>query len=92
MKIEQTRRFMQAVKKLHSNQKADLDKAVRILIETPEKGDLKKDSLAEVSVYKFKMQNQLTLLTYRFIDDVLCLILLSVGSHENFYRDLSLTN
>ena len=90
MKIEQTRRFLQTVKKLHSNQKSDLNKVVRMLIKTPEKGELKKGSLAGVRVYKFKMQNQLTLLAYRFIDDVPCLILLSIaiGSHENFYRDL----
>ena len=38
--------------------------------------------------YKFKMQSQLTLLAYRFIEDELCLVMLNVGSHENFYRDL----
>jgi len=34
------------------------------------------------------MQNQLTLLAYRIVDEVPCLLMLSLGSHENFYWDL----
>lgn len=87
MKIRQTNRFQKVVKKLHANQKADLDNAIKQLINNPEIGELKGD-LTGVRVYKFKMQNQLTLLGYRFIDDEPCLLMLSVGSHENFYRDI----
>nr|MDA3878242.1 type II toxin-antitoxin system RelE/ParE family toxin [Halothiobacillus sp.] len=36
MHIEQTTRFAKAVKKLHPNQKADLDNAIHALIATPE--------------------------------------------------------
>jgi len=88
MQILQTKRFQKAVKKLHANQKTDLDKAIKQLAINPEIGELKKGDLTGVRVYKFKMQNQLTLLGYRFIDDEPCLLMLSVGSHENFYRDL----
>lgn len=88
MKIRQTNRFQKVVKKLHANQKADLDNAIKQLINNPEIGELKKGDLTGVRVYKFKMQNQLTLLGYRFIDDEPCLLMLSVGSHENFYRDI----
>ncbi|WP_322628458.1 type II toxin-antitoxin system RelE/ParE family toxin [Halothiobacillus sp.] len=88
MHIEQTTRFAKAVKKLHPNQKADLDNAIHALIATPEIGGLKKGDLAGVRVYKFTMQNQLTLLAYRLIEDVPCLLMLSMGSHKNFYRDL----
>lgn len=88
MKILQTNRFQKAVKKLHANQKAELDNAIKLLVQNPEIGELKKGDLAGVRVYKFNMQNQLTLLGYRFIDDEPCLLMLSVGSHENFYRDL----
>lgn len=88
MHIEQTSRFAKAVKKLHPNQKADLDVAIRALIATPEIGELKRGDLAGVRVYKFTMQNQLTLLAYRLIEDSPCLLMLSVGSRENFYRDL----
>lgn len=88
MNIEQTSRFAKAVKKLHPNQKKELDQAIRVLIASPETGELKKGDLAGVRVYKFTMQNQLTLLAYRWIDDAPCLLLLSLGCHENFYRDL----
>lgn len=88
MKILQTKRFLKAIKKLHHNQKQDLDKAILKLIRNPESGDLKKGDLVDVRVYKFKMQNQLTLLAYKYIDDQPCLLMLSIGSHENFYRDL----
>lgn len=88
MQIQQTRRFERAVKKLHPNQKQALDSAIKQLTQTPELGELKKGDLSEVRVYKFKMQNQLTLLAYRMIEEVLCLLMLSLGSHENFYRDL----
>ena len=88
MKILQTNRFQKAVKKFHANQKQSLDKAIKTIIANPEIGELKKGDLSEVRVYKFKMQNQLTLLGYRFIENELCLVMLAVGSHENFYRDL----
>jgi len=88
MKILQTNSFQKAVKKLYANQKTDLDNAIKQLINNPEIGELKKGDLTGVRVYKFKMQNQLTLLGYRFIDDEPCLLILSVGSHENFYRDI----
>lgn len=88
MKILQTNRFQKAIKKLHPNQKSDLDNAIKQLLINPEIGELKKGDLTGVRVYKFKMQNQLTLLGYRFIDDEPCLLMLSVGSHENFYRDI----
>lgn len=88
MKVLQTKRFLKTVKKLHTNQKVDLDKAILLLIETPELGELKTGDLAGVRVYKFQMQNQLTLLAYRFINEQPCLIMLTLGSHENFYRDL----
>jgi len=39
-------------------------------------------------VYKFKMNNQLTLLGYGFDDNTLILELMALGSHENFYRDI----
>lgn len=88
MQIQQTRRFEKAVKKLHPNQKQALDSPIKQLMQIPELGELKKGDLAEVRVYKFKMQNQLTSLAYRIIDEIPCLLMLSLGSHENFYRDL----
>ena len=88
LKVFQTRQFAKAVKKLHSNQKADLDNAVRMLMEDPMLGDSKAGDLTGVRVFKFKMVNQLNLLAYSYADEVLTLTLLGLGSHENFYRDL----
>ena len=88
MKVFQSRQFAKAIKKLHSNQKSDLDKAVQLLIADPMIGDSKAGDLAGVRVHKFKIVNQLNLLAYSYEDEILTLTLLAIGSHENFYRDL----
>jgi hypothetical protein len=38
-------------------------------------------------VYTFKMVKQVTLLGYSYEDGALVLELMTLGSHENFYRD-----
>lgn len=80
--------FKKAVKKLHPNQKNDLDDAVKRLVNNPELGEQKKGDLAYLRVYKFKMIKQQVLLGYSYQEDELILELLALGSHENFYRDL----
>ena len=87
MVISQTRTFAKQVQKLHKNQKADLDEAVQEISKNPLAGEPKKADLIGIRVYKFKMINQLTLLAYEYYEDKE-LILLALGSHENFYRDL----
>ena len=86
--VVQAPSFKKAAKKLHKNQKADLDNAIRFLIEQPLSGEQKKGDLAYLRVYKFKMVNQETLLGYSYEENQLILELLAFGSHENFYRDL----
>ncbi len=49
---------------------------------------MKKGDLNGIRVYKFRMINQLMLLAYEISNNQLCLILLALGSHENFYRDI----
>lgn len=88
MQILQTASFRKTVKKLRKNQKPDLDQAVQAIIKDPDIGDAKKGDLAEVRVYKFKMNKQLTLLAYTYQDNTVTLTLLAIGTHENFYRDL----
>ncbi|MCY4006406.1 MAG: type II toxin-antitoxin system RelE/ParE family toxin [Rhodobacteraceae bacterium] len=70
-----------------SNQKTDLDKAVKVIIKDPEIGQSKMGDLSGVLVYKFKMVKQLTLLAYSYHDQTIALTLLALGTHENFYRD-----
>jgi len=65
----QTPRFIKVVKRLQSNQKRDLDEAVRAVAENPAMGDRKAGDLAWVRVYKFRMLHQLTLLAYEHAEE-----------------------
>jgi mRNA-degrading endonuclease RelE of RelBE toxin-antitoxin system len=86
--VLQTPSFKKAVKKLHKNQKMELDSSIKKLIENPLLGDQKKGDLIFLRVYKFKMLKQLTLLGYSYEDGTVTLELIALGSHENFYRDV----
>jgi len=64
------------------------DNAIKYLIANPLLGQQKKGDLVYLRVFKFKMVKQLTLLGYSYVDGDVILELLSIGSHENFYRDM----
>ncbi|MFA7097826.1 MAG: type II toxin-antitoxin system RelE/ParE family toxin [Gammaproteobacteria bacterium] len=87
MRLFVTPTFERAAKKLHRQQKADLDEAVRTISTDPEIGEAKIGDLAGVRVHKFRMSNQMCLLSYRILDEK-TLKLLTFGSHGNFCRDL----
>jgi mRNA-degrading endonuclease RelE of RelBE toxin-antitoxin system len=86
--VLQTPTFKRIVKKLHKNQKMELDNAIRELIKDPLIGDQKKGDLSFLRVYKFKMAKQLSLLGYGYEDGNVTLELITLGAHENFYRDI----
>ena len=86
VQVLQSAAFSRAYKKLHKNQKADVDVAVGVIVKSPDLGEPKRGDLAGVYVYKFKSQNQLMLLAYEY--DPKTRMLLLLGSHENFYRKL----
>lgn len=88
MKIIRTAAFAKLYKKLHSNERAYVDDAIRDIIANPKIGQVKTANLSDIRVYKFMMLKQLTLIAYVFEENILTLTLLSFGSHENFYRDL----
>lgn len=88
MKIIQTRHFEKAYKKLHKNQLADANKAIKEVIDNPEIGEQKKGDLSNIRVHKFKMVKQLTLLAYSFDGVAIVLTFIAIGCHENFYRDI----
>ena len=88
MQIIQTNEFKKAVKRLHANQKKDLDDAIKTIMQNTKVGEAKIGDLSGIFVYKFKMVKQLTLLAYSFANQTITLTLLGVGSHENAYRDL----
>ena len=88
MNILQTPTFQKQIKKLHKNQKKDLEEAVKVIVRDPSVGEMKKGDLSGIQIYKFKMAKQLALLAYEFYVNELKIILLMLGTHENFYRDL----
>ena len=90
LSVIQSHSFKKAVKKLHKNQKADLDAAVHTIIDNPNLGIQKVGGLSSVRIHKFKMLKQLTLLAYQIDNGQLVLTLLMIGTHENFYRDVKL--
>lgn len=78
--------FKKAYKKLHKEQKQAVNEAILAVVNNPAIGEEKKGDLACVYVYKFRMHTQEYLLAYEW--DPLNRLLLALGVHENFYRDL----
>lgn len=86
MKIIITNTFKKAVKKLMRNEISIVEDAIEEIGKNSKIGELKKGDLAGIRVYKFRVQNKLMLLAYQESEKELAL--LSLSSHENFYRDL----
>lgn len=84
--IKQMPIFKRIYKKLHNQEKLIVDAAIRDIVKNPLLGQEKKGDLAKVFVYKFKMHHQEILLAYEW--NIKERILLVLGTHENFYRDL----
>ena len=78
--------FKQRYKKLHPNQKTSVNGAIEVIKTDPQAGAPKKGDLEGVYVYKFNCVGQQFLLAYEY--DPETRILLALGVHENFYRDL----
>ena len=78
--------FKRVYKKLVASHQVVVDDAVRTIVANPEIGEAKKGDLAGVYVHKFPLNRQQMLLAYEW--DPKTRVLLLLGSHENFYRDL----
>ncbi len=78
--------FKRVYKKLATSHQTVVDEAVRRIVSNPEIGEAKKGDLAGVFVYKFPLIRQQMLLAYEW--DPKTRVLLVLGGHENFYRDL----
>ncbi len=87
IQILQTPLFARQKKKLNKKQIKELDKAVKAVTKNPNAGEQKKGNLRHIWVYKFKITNQLYLLAYEW--DKKSRILIALGVHENFYRNLN---
>jgi len=86
MKILQSRQFERKVKKFTKQEKKSLDKQILKIADNPAIGSEKKGDLRGVYVHKFKIEHTQYLLSYRFAEENLELIM--IGPHENYYRDL----
>ncbi|MBF0159194.1 MAG: type II toxin-antitoxin system RelE/ParE family toxin [Magnetococcales bacterium] len=86
IEVVQTGNFRRAYKRLQVNQKSAVDKAVMAIVADPLLGEAKKGDLAGVYVYKFYCLDVLLLLAYQY--NPATRLLLLVGTHENFYREL----
>ena len=86
MKIIQSPLFARKVKKFRKDQKLELDKAIKKLVKAPMIGEEKRGDLKDIFIYKFKIKTTQYLLAYRFTEELLELI--TIGPHENYYRDL----
>jgi mRNA interferase RelE/StbE len=78
--------FGRSIKKLKKQEKKALDDAVLDILNSPNIGDEKVGDLTGVTVHKFKINKKLILLSYTYDENEINL--LTLGSHENFYRDL----
>ena len=87
--------FAKALKKLHPKQKMVVDEAVKAIATDPTIGEEKKGDLAAIFVHKFKLNKQEVLLAYQLRPNRIApvsVLLLSIGSHENFYTELKRQN
>lgn len=84
--VKQMPGFKKAYKKLHLNERKVVNGAINAIIKNPNVGEEKKGDLAGIFVYKFKFHAKEFLLGYVWYPKER--LLLALGVHENFYRDL----
>ena len=78
--------FKKAYKKLPRSHQLMVNDVIKAIIQNPEIGDEKRGDLSGIYIYKFKIHHQEFLLAYEW--DSMQRLLLALGVHENFYRDL----
>lgn len=86
IQVKQMPSFKKAYKKLPKEYRLKVNEAIRSIMINPKVGEEKKGDLSGVYVYKFKINQQQMLLAYEW--DEMQRLLLALGVHENFYRDL----
>lgn len=84
--VKQMPAFKNIYKKLHMSDKLKVNDAIKAIIQNPRVGQEKKGDLSGIFVYKFKISQRKILLAYEW--DIKHRILLVMGVHENFYRDM----
>ena len=87
IKIIQSPLFKKQKEKLYKKQIKILDEEIRKIVKNPKIGQEKRGTLKGALLHNFHIQKQLFLLTYELEVDILQLIM--IGSHENYYRNLT---
>lgn len=85
--VYQSNRFEKALDKLPEKLQQIVENEIDKILDNPELGEQKKGVLSYLRVHKFKLNNQLALLGYSWIEHKIELYLLSLDSHENFYQE-----
>jgi len=84
--VYQSPLFKRQKKYLNKREIGQLDNEIKLIQEKPEIGESKRGDLAGVYVHKFKVGQKLFLLAYELNESAI--LLLTLGPHENFYRNL----
>ncbi|WP_159564748.1 type II toxin-antitoxin system RelE/ParE family toxin [Budvicia diplopodorum] len=80
--VYQSNRFEKALGKLPEQLQQRGEDEIDRILDNPELGEQKKGDLSYLRVHKFKLNNQLTLLGYSWVDNKIELYLLNLESHE----------
>lgn len=86
IEIRQMPAFKKQYKKLPAAHQQKVEEAILAIIDNPTLGEAKKGDLTGVHVHKFNIHTQQMLLAYEWNPKLR--LLLALGVHENFYRDL----
>ena len=86
MRVYLSSSFGKKIKQFKKKEKLELDNEIKKIINAPSFGAEKKGDLKGVFVHKFKIAKTLFLLSYRVTGEDIELI--TIGPHENYYRDL----
>ena len=78
MKVYQSSSFAKKVKKFNKQDKKLLDKEIKNIFQDPSIGSEKKGDLRGIFVHKFKIRKSLYLMSYRFFDENLELIMIGL--------------
>jgi hypothetical protein len=91
LKVSASLTFARVAKKLHAEDKKTLDQAVKKIAADPTLGEEKRGDLSGVFVYIFKLNKQETSMAHELMPNKAApdeLVLLGLGSRENFYAQL----
>jgi len=86
MEVSYRRPFKKFLKKQNRGLQLAIEDEATMIIETPEVGESKRGDLAGFRVHKFKFHGQEYLIAYIARDRQI--VFYSIGTHENFYREL----